>query len=68
MAKKNQKKKLKVNIRLKDRPLLCLARKKVILVKESAESLVVNFPRQVSLLVHLQTKILKMPTGIRTTQ
>ena len=68
MVHKKPRKKLKVNTKRKNRPSLCLARKKVTPVVKLAESSVLNFPRLAILLLHLQTKILKKTTGIRTTQ
>ena len=68
LAHTKPRKRLKVNIRSKNRPLLCLALKKVIPVVKLAESLVLNFLRIAILLLHLQTKILKRTTGIKMTQ
>ena len=68
MVKQNPRSRLKVNIRRRKIPLLCLARKKVIPARKSAESPVVIFLRLVILQLHLQTKIQRMPTGIRTIQ
>ena len=68
LAHTKPKMRLKVNIRRKNRPSLCLARKKVIPVVKLAESLVLNFLRIAILLLHLQTKILKRTTGIKMTQ
>ena len=68
MVHQKPRKRLKVNIKHKNKPSLCLARKKVTPVVKLAESSVLNFPRLAILLLHLQTKILKKTTGIRTTQ